>query len=97
MLINKQGTSTLQKIPLDDLCATTLESPTVHSWGNIVLSAAVSKSSPTQKLCLENVVKLYLRVRSFSYTKDYISKYRIKGKTSKKGLRKDMKQSAATL
>jgi hypothetical protein len=45
-------------------------------------------------LCLENILKLYLRVRSFSYAKDYISKYKIKEKQTKsKSLRKNLKRS----
>ena len=74
----------------------TLSSPTVKSlWDNIVVSSGVDQTSSTQKLCLENVAKLYLRVRSFSYARDYITKYRIKEKQLKrKALRKDMKQSS---
>jgi hypothetical protein len=44
---------------------------------------------------LENVVKLYLKVRSFSYAKDDVVKYKIREKEVKKGaLRKDMKQKS---
>ena len=51
-------------------------------------------STSTQKLCLENVVKLYLKVRSFSYARDYLNKYKIKQKhVNKKALRKDLKRS----
>ena len=51
-----------------------MESPKVQSlWDNIILSSGVTKSSRTQKLCLENVVKLYLKVCAFSYAKDYIT------------------------
>ena len=73
-----------------------LESPAVKSlWENIVLSSGVETSSPTQKLCLENVIKLYLKVRSLSYGKDYIAKYKIKEKPTKtKALRKDLKMSS---
>ena len=42
--------------------------------GNIVLEAGLDESSSTQKLCLENIVKLYLRVRSFSHARQYIIK-----------------------
>ena len=33
-------------------------------WENIVLSSTVDPSSTTQKLCLENTIKLYIKVRS---------------------------------
>ena len=55
--------------------------------------SGAEKSCSTEKLLLENIVKLYLRVRSFSYAKDYISKYKIKGKQTKsKAIRKDLKR-----
>ena len=59
-------------------------------YGKMLLSG-VNPSGDTQKLCLENIVKLYLKVRSFSYARD-----RIKEKQNKmKGLRKlDLKQSS---
>ena len=64
-------------------------------WGNIVLSAGVDEAGSTQKLCLENVIKLYLKVRSFSYARDYLAQHKIKEKkVKKKSLRKDMKRSA---
>ena len=85
---------TLRKIPTDTICSNALKSPVVKSlWDNIVMSAGVDHSSSTQKLCLENVIKLYLRVRSFSYARDYLTKHKIKEKQlKKKALRKDLKQ-----
>ena len=86
---------TLRKIPTDSICSKTLESPAVKSlWDDIVMSAGVDHSSSTQKLCLENVVKLYLRVRSFSYARDYLTQHKTKEKVlNKKALGKDLKQS----
>lgn len=71
-----------------------LKSPVVKSlWENIVLSSGFDSSSATAKLCLENIVKLYLKVRSFSYVKDYIAKYNIKEKQAKtKALRSELKR-----
>ena len=87
---------TLRNIPVETICNSTLESPKVKSlWGNIVLSAGVNTVSQTQKLCLENLIKLYLKVRSFSYARDYLNKHKIKEKkTRQKALRKDLKRSA---
>ena len=84
----------LRSIPVEIICDSTLTSPTVKSlWENIVFSCEVKHSKSIQKLCLENIVKLYLRVRAFSYTRDFVTKYRIKEKQSKKkALRKEMKQ-----
>ena len=84
----------IRHIPVEAVCYATLKSPTVKSlWENIVFSCAVQPSSSTQKLCLKNIVKLYLKVRAFSYTRDFITKYRINERQSKKkALRKEMKQ-----
>ena len=88
------NTDTVRNIPVDMICFSTLNSPLVKSlWDNIVLDSGVEKSCSTQKLLLENIVKLYLRMRSFSYARDYISKYKIKGKQMKsKAIRKDLKR-----
>ena len=85
---------TLRSIPTECICNSVLESPVVKSlWENIVLSSGVESSSATPKLCLENIINLYLKVRSFSYAKDYIAKYKIKEKQTKtKALRKDLKR-----
>ena len=87
----------LRNIPTEIICLYTLRSPVVKSlWGNIVVGSGVDPSSFTQKLCLENVIKLYLKVRSFSYARDFITKYKIKEKqTKKRALRKDLKQSSS--
>ena len=89
-------TDTVRNIPQDLICVSTLDSPVVKSlWENIVLNSGINpeESKWTQKLCQENIIKLYLRVRCFSYTRDYISKYKIKEKQTKgKALRKSLKQ-----
>ena len=90
-------TDTVRNIPHDLICMSTLDSPLVKSlWENIVLYSGINpeESKWTQKLYLENIIKLYLRVRCFSYTRDYISKYKIKEKQTKgKALRKSLKRS----
>jgi uncharacterized C2H2 Zn-finger protein len=88
-----QQTSVVSTIPCDTLCNEALESPLLKSlWGNILLGC---KDLPKQttKLCLENIIKLYIKVRSFSYARDYISKFKIKQKAAKsKALRKELKR-----
>ena len=88
------GNLVVREIPTEAICESTLNSPVVKSlWENIVLESGIEESSCTQKLCLENIVKLYVRVRSFSYARDYISKNKIKEKQTKsKALRKDLKR-----
>ena len=88
------GDRVVRKIPTEAICESTLNSPVVKSlWENIVLESGIEESSCTKKLCLENIVKLYVRVRSSSYARHYISKYKIKEKQTKsKALRKDLKR-----
>jgi len=87
---------TLRNIPVETICNLTLKSPKLKSlWENIVPTAGVNTTVQTQKLCLENLVKLYLKVRSFSYARDYLNKHKIKEKkNNQKALRKDLKRSA---
>ena len=88
---------TLRCVPTEFICNSILESPVVKSlWENIVLSSGVESSSATPKLCLENIINLYLKVRSFSYGKDYMAKYKIEAKQTKskalrqKGLKEEI-------
>lgn len=87
-------TPVVYNIPCDTLCNEALESPLLKSlWENILLECNHKLSKQTTKLCLENIIKLYLKVRSFSYARDYISKFKIKQKAGKsKGLRKELKR-----
>ena len=65
------GELALRNIPTELICESTLNSPVVKSlWENIVLQAGTDGKNTVQKLCLENIIKLYLRVRSFSYARD---------------------------
>ena len=91
-----QEKQVLRNINVDSICFSTISSPIVKSlWENIVLSSRVTKSGDTQKLCLENIVKLYLKVRSFSNAKKYIMQFKINEKQGKKkALRKDLKLSS---
>ena len=86
----------LRNIPIDSLCNKALELPMVKSlWENVVISSGVNSASSTQKLCLDNFIKLFLKVRSFSYARDYLNKHKIKErKTKQKALRKDLKRQA---
>ena len=91
--IEKQPT-VVKSIPCDKLCNDAIDSPLLKSlWDNIMQGCGNNVSKQTGKLCLENIVKLYLRVCSFSYAKDYISKFKIQQKAKKsKGLRKELKK-----
>lgn len=91
--VEKQST-VVKSIPCDKLCNDALDSPLLKSlWDNILQECGENISKQTNKLCLENIIKLYLRVRSFSYAKDYISKFKTQQKAKKsKALRKELKR-----
>ena len=91
--IQKQ-TSVVKSIPCEKLCNDALDLPLFKSlWENIMQDCSQETSKQTKKLCLENIVKLYLRVRSFSYAKDYISNFKMQQKAVKsKSLRKELKR-----
>ena len=70
----------VRKIPLQQVRADILQKPKVKSARDAILlnaSLAKSKTSVTD-ICLENIVMLYVCVRSFSYSKDVVTKMTIK-------------------
>ena len=90
----QQQTSIVRSIPCEQLCNDALDLPKLKSlWENIMQDCGQKTSRQTEKLCLENIVKLYLRVRSFSYAKDYISNFKMQQKAVRsKSLRKELKR-----
>ena len=83
---------TARSFPTNKVVDKILEMPSVRSlWDNIVCDLDSPISSECNKVVLENFVKLYVQVRSFSYAKDIVSKHKMKGKSDKKALRKDLK------
>jgi hypothetical protein len=82
--IQKQ-TNVVKSIPCENLCNDALDLPLLKSlWENIMQDCCQETSKQTKKLCLENIVKLYLRIRSFSYAKDYISNFKMQQKSMKR-------------
>ena len=70
----------VREIPLQQVRADILQKPRVKSARDAILvdaSLAKSKTSVTG-VCLENIVMLYIRVRSFFYSKDVVTKITIK-------------------
>ena len=83
-------------IPVDKIVDEILMQPVVLSlWENITLGLDFTISGECSKLALENFVKLFVRVRSFSHAKDIVSRHKLKGKQSKtKALRTQLKKQA---
>ena len=46
-------------------------------WCNIIENCDVEISKECQSLCLENIVKLYITVRPFSFAKDIVNMYKL--------------------
>ena len=88
----------VREIPLQQVRADILQKPKVKSaWDAILFDASLAKSKTSvTDVCLENIVMLYIRVRSFSYSKDVVTKMTIKEKVKfhKKALRKTLKTQA---
>ena len=89
--------SVVDSIPCKKLCNDTLDSPLVKSlWDNILQGCGEELSKQVHKISLENIIMFYLKVRSFSYAKDYINKFRIQQKTVKnEALRKELKRKSS--
>ena len=89
--------SVVKSIPCEKLCNDTLDSPLVKSlWDNILQGCGEELSKQVHKICLENIIMLYLKAHSFSYAKDYINKFKIQQKTGKsKALRKELKRKSS--
>ena len=69
----------IRDIPTENICNSTMNSSKAKSLReNVLLSTGVEQSSSTHRLCLKNILQLYLKVRSFSYARDYVPKYKIK-------------------
>ena len=88
----------VREIPLEQVRADVLQKPKVKSaWDAILFDASVAKSKTSvTDVCLENIIMLYIRVRSFSYTKDVVTQIKLKEKINlhKKALRKALKEQS---
>ena len=90
---NKEKVSCL---PVDTVVNEVLASPHVQSlWCNIIQNCDVQISKECRSSCLENVIKLYITVRSFSFAKDIVNKCKLSRGTKKtKALRKELKKAS---
>ena len=88
----------VRELPLEQVKADVLQKPKVKSaWSAILLDATLAKSKTSvAEKCLDNIIILYIRVRSFSYTKNVVTlmKFKEKIKSHKKALRKALKEQS---
>jgi hypothetical protein len=82
-------------IPTEKIVDEILALPVVISvWENITTDLDCDISNECKKLALESFVRLFVRVRSFSYAKDIVTRYKLKQKsTKKKSLRTELKKN----
>ena len=86
------------RLPVDTIVNEVISSTLVKNlWCNIIQNCNVKISKECQSLCLENVVKLYVTVRCFSFAKDIVNKYKLNQSVQKKSLRKDLKIASETM
>ena len=72
----------------------TSDSDVLSNYGLIITDAEIKPASHVIKDVLHGIMTLYVRVRSFSFAKDVIEKYKIRMKQTKgKSLRKDISRS----
>ena len=72
------------RLPVDTIVNEVITSPLVKNlWCNIE-NCDIETSKECQSLCLENVVKLYVTVRCFSFAKDIVNKYKLSQGTQRK-------------
>ena len=72
----------------------TSDSDVLSNYGLIITDAEIKPSSHVIKDVLHGIITLYVRVRSFSFARDVIEKYKIRMKQTKgKSLRTDISQS----
>ena len=64
-------------------------------WCNILNNCDTEISKECQSLCLENIVKLFVTVRCFSFSNDVVNKYKLSQRTQgMKALWKELKKAS---
>ena len=88
----KSGT---QKVKIDGIVLKSTSDSEVLANYNLILSGAECKpDTSVAKNVLQDIVSLYVRVRSFSHAKDNVQRYKIKSKqTKKKALHTEISRS----
>ena len=86
----------LTSIPTSDILKRSLScSEVISHWESIVHDYSIEMNEECINSCLENILKLFITIRSYTHTRNIIEKYKIleKVEAKKKGLRKSLKTS----
>ena len=91
---NSTNEEMITHLPAETMVNEILSSASVNGlWDNIVENCDIEISKECKSLCLENLIKLYIRVRCFSFAKDIVNKYKVSiNVLKKKVLRKELKK-----
>ena len=93
--INNTDKEMMTHLPVETMVNEVLSLASVNGlWDNIVNNCDNEISKECKSLCLENFIKLYIKVRCFSFAKDIVNKYKLSLNASqKKALRKELKKN----
>lgn len=93
--LTSNTTGRLQRVDITSITHKSItDSYLISSFQNMVSDAELVPTSCVSKDVLHSIVKLYVRVRAFSFAKDIIQQHKMKLKQTKgKALRKDIKRS----
>ena len=97
LIFRAETSKTVTSIPTADIQNRSLESPDIIShWDAIVHDCPTEVAEECSSSCLENIVKVFITIRSFSHTRNIIEKYKISEKAEKrmKGLRKTLRNTS---
>ena len=89
------GKEVCHKICVDKIVDILLQNPVLRSkWNMLVEECACEITRGRSIIFLDQILSLFIKIRSFSYAKDIVQKYKIQQKaTKKKGLRKEIKRA----
>ena len=84
IIFRAETSKTVTSIPTADILNRSLESPDIIShWDPLVHDCPTEVAEECSSSCLENIVKLFITIRSFSHTRNIIEKYKILEKAEK--------------
>jgi hypothetical protein len=91
--ISTEGKNISHKVNCGEIIIKLLKNSLLRSkWTMLVEECITHIDSKRSKVFLAELLQLYLKVRTFSYSKDILQKYKLKQKQSKKkALRTEMK------
>lgn len=98
LIFREETSKNTTNIPTVTIINRSLESQDIIShWDAIVQNCCTEVNEECSSSCLENILKLFITIRSFSHTRNIVEKYRLLEKAEKKmkGLRKTLRNATA--